>query len=189
MLYGQFWIVRRATRSNLTKHQTFPLEKPRISNSGLRCSLVFWMKGEGWRSKVYTLNYSFKKTRMITHPLSVPKNHQTYVPYTCHGLTNPFIYVFRHPICSKRQKHLQFVTKSYSYKNNITVFEINSSQRKMGMANKMFLRNFVFLFKTKNFYSSIYTNKLQFRIIRIIHWLPHFLFNGIKNGFVKLDPF
>ena len=30
-------------RYNLTKPQTFPLEKPRGSNSGLRCSLVFWM--------------------------------------------------------------------------------------------------------------------------------------------------
>ena len=42
MLFCQDWIDRRATRSNLAKPQTFPLEKPRGSNSGLRCSLVFW---------------------------------------------------------------------------------------------------------------------------------------------------
>ena len=43
MLFCQVWIARRATRYNLAKPQTFPLEKPRGSNSGLRCSLVFWM--------------------------------------------------------------------------------------------------------------------------------------------------
>ena len=43
MSFCQVWIARRATRSNLTKPQTFPLEKPRSSNTGLRCSLVFWM--------------------------------------------------------------------------------------------------------------------------------------------------
>ena len=43
MLFCQVWIARRATTSNLTKPQTFPLEKPRGSYSGLRCSLVFWM--------------------------------------------------------------------------------------------------------------------------------------------------
>ena len=43
MLFCQVWIARRATTSNLTKPQTFPLEKPRRSYSGLRCSLVFWM--------------------------------------------------------------------------------------------------------------------------------------------------
>ena len=43
MLFCQVWIARRATRYNLTKPQTFPLEKPRGLNSGLRCTLVFWM--------------------------------------------------------------------------------------------------------------------------------------------------
>ena len=43
MLFCQIWIARRATRSNLAKPQTFLLEKPRGSYSGLRCSLVFWM--------------------------------------------------------------------------------------------------------------------------------------------------
>ena len=43
MLFCQVWIARRATISNLTKPETFPLEKPRRSYSGLRCSLVFWM--------------------------------------------------------------------------------------------------------------------------------------------------
>ena len=43
MLFCQVWIARRANRSNLAKPQTFPLEKPRGSNSGLRFSLVFWM--------------------------------------------------------------------------------------------------------------------------------------------------
>ena len=43
MVFCQVWIVRRATTSNLTKPLTFPLEKPRGSNSGLRRSLVFWM--------------------------------------------------------------------------------------------------------------------------------------------------
>ena len=43
MLFCQVWIARRATRHNLTKPQTFPLEKPRGSYSGLRFSLVFWM--------------------------------------------------------------------------------------------------------------------------------------------------
>ena len=43
MLFCQVWIARRATTSNLTKPQTFPLEKPRGSYSGLRSSLVFWM--------------------------------------------------------------------------------------------------------------------------------------------------
>ena len=36
-------MARRATRSNLVKPQTFLLENRRGSNSGLRCSLVFWM--------------------------------------------------------------------------------------------------------------------------------------------------
>ena len=43
MLFYQVWIARGATRTNLAKPQTFLLEKPRGSNSGLRCSLVFWM--------------------------------------------------------------------------------------------------------------------------------------------------
>ena len=43
MAFCQVWIVRRASTSKLTKPQTFPLEKPRDSNSGLRFSLVFWM--------------------------------------------------------------------------------------------------------------------------------------------------
>ena len=43
MLFCQVWITRRATRYNLTKHQTFLLEKQHGSNSGLTCSLVFWM--------------------------------------------------------------------------------------------------------------------------------------------------
>ena len=43
MLFSQVWIDRRATRSNLAKLQTFPLEKPRGSNSGLKHSFVFWM--------------------------------------------------------------------------------------------------------------------------------------------------
>ena len=43
MWFCQVWTVRRSTISNLTKPQTFPLEKPRGSNSGLRFSLVFWM--------------------------------------------------------------------------------------------------------------------------------------------------
>ena len=43
MLFSQDWIDRRATRSNLAKLQTFPLEKPRGSNSGRRYPLVFWM--------------------------------------------------------------------------------------------------------------------------------------------------
>ena len=43
MLFCQVWIARRATRSNLAKPQTFPLENPRGSNSGLRFPLVFWM--------------------------------------------------------------------------------------------------------------------------------------------------
>ena len=43
MLFCQVWIARRATRYNLTKPQTFPLEKPRGSVSGLRFPLVFWM--------------------------------------------------------------------------------------------------------------------------------------------------
>ena len=43
MLFCQVWIDRRASRSNLAKPQTFPLEKPRGLNSGLRFSLVFWM--------------------------------------------------------------------------------------------------------------------------------------------------
>ena len=42
-LFSQIWIARRATSSKLTKPQNFPLEKPRGSNSGLKCSLVFWM--------------------------------------------------------------------------------------------------------------------------------------------------
>ena len=43
MLFSHVWMPRRATRTNLAKLQTFPLEKPRGSNSGLRYSLVFWM--------------------------------------------------------------------------------------------------------------------------------------------------
>ena len=43
MLFCQFWIARRPSRSDLAKPQTFPLEKPRGSSSGLRFSLVFWM--------------------------------------------------------------------------------------------------------------------------------------------------
>ena len=43
MLFFQLWIARRPTRYNLTKPQTFPLEKPRGSVSGLRFPLVFWM--------------------------------------------------------------------------------------------------------------------------------------------------
>ena len=43
MLICHVWTARRATRSNLAKPQTFPLENPRGSNSGLRYSLVFWM--------------------------------------------------------------------------------------------------------------------------------------------------
>ena len=43
MLFCQDWIARRATWSNLAKPQTFPQEKPRGLNSGLRGSLVFWM--------------------------------------------------------------------------------------------------------------------------------------------------
>ena len=42
ILFCQVWMSRRATRSNLTKPQTFPLEKTRGSNSGLRCSLVLY---------------------------------------------------------------------------------------------------------------------------------------------------
>ena len=36
-------MARRATRSNLAKPQTFLLENMCGSNSGLSCSLVFWM--------------------------------------------------------------------------------------------------------------------------------------------------
>ena len=43
MLFCQVWMARRATRYNLVKPQTFPLENSRGSNSGLRFSLVFWM--------------------------------------------------------------------------------------------------------------------------------------------------
>ena len=43
MLFCQDWIARRVTWSNLAKPQTFPQEKPRGLNSGLRGSLVFWM--------------------------------------------------------------------------------------------------------------------------------------------------
>ena len=43
MLFSQVWIARGATTSNLAQLQTFPLKKPRGSNSGLRCSFVFWM--------------------------------------------------------------------------------------------------------------------------------------------------
>ena len=43
MLFSQVRTTRRTTGSNLTKPQTFPLENPRGSYSGLRCSLVFWM--------------------------------------------------------------------------------------------------------------------------------------------------
>ena len=43
MLFSQVWMARRATRFNLAKPQTFPLENPSGSNSGLRYSLVFWM--------------------------------------------------------------------------------------------------------------------------------------------------
>ena len=40
MLFSQVWIAGRANRSNLTKPQTFPLEKLRDSISGPLC---FWM--------------------------------------------------------------------------------------------------------------------------------------------------
>ena len=43
MLFSQVWILRRAIRSNMAKLQTFPLEKPHGSISGLRFPLVFWM--------------------------------------------------------------------------------------------------------------------------------------------------
>ena len=43
MLFCQVWIARRTTRPTLAKPQNFPLEKPRVSSSGLRCFLVFWM--------------------------------------------------------------------------------------------------------------------------------------------------
>ena len=43
MLFCQVWIAKRASRTNLAKPQTFPLENPRSSDSGLRFSLVFWM--------------------------------------------------------------------------------------------------------------------------------------------------
>ena len=43
MLFSHVWIARWATRFNLAKPQTFPLENPRSSNSGLRYSIVFWM--------------------------------------------------------------------------------------------------------------------------------------------------
>ena len=43
MSFCQVWIARKAARSNLAKPQTFPLEKPRGSISGLRCSFIFWM--------------------------------------------------------------------------------------------------------------------------------------------------
>ena len=43
MLFSQVWMLRRATRSNLAKLQTFQLEKPRGSIGGLRCSFVFWI--------------------------------------------------------------------------------------------------------------------------------------------------
>ena len=41
MVFCQIWIVRRATTYNMTKPQTFPLENPRGSNSGLRFPIVF----------------------------------------------------------------------------------------------------------------------------------------------------
>ena len=43
MLFCQVWIPRRTTITNLTKLQTFPLENPFSSNSGLWFSLVFLM--------------------------------------------------------------------------------------------------------------------------------------------------
>ena len=43
MVFCQVWIVRRASTSNLTKSQTFPVEKPCGSKSGLRFSFVFWI--------------------------------------------------------------------------------------------------------------------------------------------------
>ena len=43
MLFCQVWMATRATTFDLAKPQTIPLEKPRVSNSGLRYSLVFWM--------------------------------------------------------------------------------------------------------------------------------------------------
>ena len=42
-MFCQVWIARRATTSNLKKPQTFTLEKPHGSISGLRFPLVFWM--------------------------------------------------------------------------------------------------------------------------------------------------
>ena len=41
-LFCYVWRARRTTRSNLTKPKTFSIGKPRGSNSGMRCSLVFW---------------------------------------------------------------------------------------------------------------------------------------------------
>ena len=43
MLFCPVWIARRTTRHKLAKPQTYPLEKPRGSHSGLRCFHVFWM--------------------------------------------------------------------------------------------------------------------------------------------------
>ena len=43
MLVSQVWMAKRATKYNLAKPQTFPLEKLRRSNEGLSFSFVFWM--------------------------------------------------------------------------------------------------------------------------------------------------
>ena len=43
MLFCQVLKAQKPSRSNLAKPQTFPLEKPRNSISGLRCSHAFWM--------------------------------------------------------------------------------------------------------------------------------------------------
>ena len=58
MLFCQVWMARRATRYNLVKPQTFPLENSRSSNSGLRFSLVFWMS----LYKDYSIPSSFTST-------------------------------------------------------------------------------------------------------------------------------
>ena len=72
MWFCQVWIVGKAITYNLAKPQTFPLEKPRSSNSGLRCCLVFWMnlykvyRQEGlWTEKISAISESLKKE---SHP-------------------------------------------------------------------------------------------------------------------------
>ena len=71
MLFSQVWIPGRANRSNLEKPQNFPLEKLRSSNSGLRCSLVFWMS----LYKDYTT--AEEKLGLTFHFDSVSRNHST----------------------------------------------------------------------------------------------------------------